>query len=44
MGVGIPVGIRFPREFHEMGIAFGLLMGMGMGIMSRDRGMGIAHM
>jgi len=32
MGMGIPISMGFPWDFHGDGSSFGLLMGMGMGI------------
>ena len=41
MGMGIPIPMGFPWDSHKNGSNFGLLMGMGMGIVLM--GMGIAY-
>ena len=41
MGIGIPIHMGFPWDSRGNGSSFGLLMGMGMGIVLM--GMGIAY-
>jgi len=42
MGMGIPIPVGFPWDFHENWSSFGLLMGMGMRMGIVLMGMGIA--